>query len=145
MTSPVAAKGMEDTAFYVYNRLASLNEVGGDPGEFGSTAARFHDFCQARQARSPFALSPLSTHDTKRSEDVRARINVLSEIPEEWFGMVERFRRCNAHLRPVVDDLIAPDANEEYLLYQTLVGAWPLEAAEGALRLNSSNGSRITW
>ncbi len=130
VTSPVAAKGMEDTAFYVYNRLVSLNEVGGDPAALGSTTDDFHRFSQARQARWPLALSPLSTHDTKRSEDVRARINVLSEIPQEWFERVERWRRWNAHHRPSVDDLVAPDANEEYLLYQTLVGAWPLEAAE---------------
>ena len=74
------------------------------------------------------ALSPLSTHDTKRSEDVRARINVLSEIPQQWFERVNHWRSCNAHHRATVDDLIAPDANEEYLLYQTLVGAWPLES-----------------
>jgi (1->4)-alpha-D-glucan 1-alpha-D-glucosylmutase len=130
VTSPVAAKGVEDTAFYVYNRLVSLNEVGGDPAAFGSTTAHFHAFSQARQSRWPFALSPLSTHDTKRSEDVRARINVLSEIPEEWFGRLELWRLWNAHHRSSVDDLVAPDANEEYLLYQTLVGAWPLENAQ---------------
>ena len=133
VTSPVAAKGVEDTAFYVYNRLASLNEVGGDPAVFGSTTADFHAFSQARQTHWPVALSPLSTHDTKRSEDVRARINVLSEIPEEWFGRIDRWRRWNADHRKDVDDLVAPDANEEYLLYQTLVGAWPLGLAEHAV------------
>jgi (1->4)-alpha-D-glucan 1-alpha-D-glucosylmutase len=133
VTSPVAAKGVEDTAFYVYNRLVSLNEVGGDPAAFGSTTAHFHGFCQARQGHWPFALSPLSTHDTKRSEDVRARINVLSEIPEEWFRRLERWRGWNARHRRAVDDLFAPDANEEYLLYQTLVGAWPLGTSAHAV------------
>ena len=128
VTSPVTAKGVEDTAFYVFNRLASLNEVGGDPAAFGTTPTDFHAFCQARGARWPFGLSPLSTHDTKRSEDVRARINVLSEIPQQWFERVNHWRSCNAHHRATVDDLIAPDANEEYLLYQTLLGAWPLES-----------------
>ncbi len=86
-----------------------------------------HRYQQARQARWPHALSPLSTHDTKRSEDVRARLNVLSELPEEWSERVERWHKLNAPYRQEVDETTAPDANEEYLLYQTLVGAWPLE------------------
>ena len=127
VTAPVTAKGVEDTAFYVYNRLVSLNEVGGDPGRFGIRPEAVHAFNQDRQARWPYALSPLSTHDTKRSEDVRARINVLSEMPEEWSACVERWSRLNERLRKTDEDQTIPDANVEYLLYQTLVGAWPLE------------------
>ena len=127
VTAPVTAKGVEDTAFYVYNRLVSLNEVGGDPGRFGIAPEAVHAFNRDRQARWPYALSPLSTHDTKRSEDVRARINVLSEIPEDWSAAVERWSRLNERHRKTDDDQTIPDANVEYLLYQTLVGAWPLE------------------
>jgi (1->4)-alpha-D-glucan 1-alpha-D-glucosylmutase len=127
VTAPVMAKGLEDTAFYVYNRLVSLNEVGGDPGRFGLSAEALHRFNQDRQARWPYSLSPLSTHDTKRGEDVRARINVLSEMPQEWIAAVSRWSRLNATHRQEVDEEAAPDANEEYLVYQTLLGAWPLE------------------
>src|SRR5262249_47238083 len=126
VTSPVTAKGVEDTAFYVYNRLVSLNEVGGEPGRFGVRPDALHAYNKARQARWPYSLSPLSTHDPKRSEDVRARINVLSEMPEAWKSSVERWSRLNEHHRLTIDDATVPDANEEYLLYQTLVGAWPL-------------------
>jgi (1->4)-alpha-D-glucan 1-alpha-D-glucosylmutase len=129
VTAPVTAKGVEDTAFYVYNRLISLNEVGGEPGRFGSRPEAVHAYLQRRQAKWPYSLSPLSTHDTKRSEDVRARINVLSELPEAWQACLERWSRLNEAHRITVDDLTVPDANEEYLLYQTLVGAWPLEPA----------------
>jgi (1->4)-alpha-D-glucan 1-alpha-D-glucosylmutase len=127
VTSPVMAKGLEDTAFYVYNRLVSLNEVGGDPDRFGVRPEALHAYHQERRSKWPFALSPLSTHDTKRSEDVRARISVLSEIPGEWRAAVERWSRMNVPHRRQLEDGLAPDANEEYLLYQTLVGAWPLE------------------
>jgi len=132
VTAPVTAKGVEDTAFYVYNRLVSLNEVGGDPGRFGVRPEAVHAYNRARQARWPYALSPLSTHDTKRSEDVRARINVLSEMPEKWETCLERWSRLNEAHRITVEDLTVPDANEEYLLYQTLVGAWPIEADSSA-------------
>jgi (1->4)-alpha-D-glucan 1-alpha-D-glucosylmutase len=124
VTAPVSAKGVEDTAFYVYNRLMSLNEVGGEPGRFGWKPDVVHEFLAARAA-SPGGLSPLSTHDTKRGEDVRARINVLSEIPDEWATRVTRWAELNQPQKTDVDGLLAPDANEEYLLYQTLVGAWP--------------------
>jgi (1->4)-alpha-D-glucan 1-alpha-D-glucosylmutase len=127
VTSPVMAKGVEDTAFYVYNRLLSLNEVGGDPSRFGTTAESAHRYFQARQAKWPHALSPLSTHDTKRGEDVRARLNVLSELPDEWREAAQRWAALNEPHRTVINDAPAPDANEEYSLYQTLVGAWPLE------------------
>jgi (1->4)-alpha-D-glucan 1-alpha-D-glucosylmutase len=127
VTAPVMAKGVEDTAFYVYNRLVSLNEVGGDPGRFGVSPEALHRFCAERQRAWPHALSPLSTHDTKRSEDVRARLDVLSELPDAWGAAVARWRRLNEPQRLRVDDLAVPDPNAEYLLYQTLVGVWPLE------------------
>ena len=127
VTAPVTAKGIEDTAFYVYNRLISLNEVGAEPGRFGVSPEALHRYNADRQARWAYALSPLSTHDTKRSEDVRARINVLSELPDEWHACVVRWSRLNAPYRTEIEDQVAPDRNEEYLLYQTLLGAWPLE------------------
>jgi len=126
VTAPVTAKGIEDTAFYVYNRLASLNEVGGDPSRFGAPPAELHRFLQDRQAAWPRSLSPLATHDTKRGEDVRARLNVLSEIPGEWKERLERWRRLNEPQRVQAEDELAPDYDEQYLLYQTLIGAWPL-------------------
>jgi (1->4)-alpha-D-glucan 1-alpha-D-glucosylmutase len=124
-TSPVTAKGIEDTALYVYPRLVSLNEVGGEPSRFGVPPAHLHDWLARRQHDWPAALSATSTHDTKRSEDVRARINVLSEIPGAWKVALARWARLNRKLRTSVDGQIAPDRNEEYLLYQTLLGAWP--------------------
>ena len=128
VTAPVTAKGVEDTAFYIYNRLVSLNEVGGEPGHFGVSPEALHEYLRDRQAKWPYAMSALSTHDTKRSEDVRARLNVLSEIPGEWAEAVLRWRGQNApHRRRLEDGLTAPRANDEYLIYQTLVGAWPLE------------------
>ncbi len=121
-TGPVVAKGIEDTFFYTYNRLVSLNEVGGDPERFGVRLEEFHEQNLRAQERWPQTMLAASTHDTKRSEDVRARISLLSEMPEEWAAAVERWARMNArHKR---NDL--PDRNIEYLLYQTLVGAWPL-------------------
>jgi (1->4)-alpha-D-glucan 1-alpha-D-glucosylmutase len=126
VTAPVMAKGLEDTSFYAYNRLVSLNEVGGDPGRFGVSPDTLHRYFTERHAGYPWALSALATHDTKRGEDVRARLNVLSELPGEWEEHLGRWGRLNAAHRRQVDDLPAPDPNEEYLLYQTLVGAWPL-------------------
>ncbi len=127
VTSPVMAKGLEDTLFYRFNRLVSLNEVGGDPGRFGTSVEAFHRFNADRAAKWPHALSPLSTHDTKRSEDVRARLNVLTELPDEWGRAVRQWAALNARHKQTFEDGPAPDPNEEYLLYQTLVGAWPLE------------------
>jgi (1->4)-alpha-D-glucan 1-alpha-D-glucosylmutase len=127
VTAPVMAKGMEDTAFYVYNRLISLNEVGGNPGRFGVSAADVHRYLQERRGNWPWALSSSSTHDTKRSEDIRARLNVLSELPGEWEDGLRRWSALNRPLRKDLEDGPAPDANEEYLFYQTLLGAWPLE------------------
>lgn len=133
VTSPVMAKGVEDTAFYVFNRLLSLNEVGGDPDRFGLPPDGFHQAMQERQARLPWGLSATSTHDTKRSEDVRARLNVLSEVPDEWRQGLARWSKLNEPQRILVNEVLAPDANEEYFLYQTLIGAWPLETtASGA-------------
>ena len=123
LTGPVMAKSVEDTAFYNFHRLISLNEVGGDPGHFGLSIDEFHAACSEAQRRWPTAMLASSTHDTKRSEDVRARINLLSEIPDRWSAAVNRWAELNHRYRR--DDL--PDRNAEYLLYQTLVGAWPIE------------------
>ena len=124
-TGPIMAKGVEDTLFYGYNRFISLNEVGGSPGQFGISLRRFHQFQQQRQAEWPFAMNATSTHDTKRSEDVRARLNVLSELPTEWEAAVTQWRNLNSGHKRVVRDRVVPDANDEYFLYQTLVGAFP--------------------
>lgn len=126
-TGPVMAKGVEDTAFYIYNRLLSINEVGGDPEEFGVSLTAFHKGNSQRREAWPYSLLTTSTHDTKRSEDVRARINVLSEIPSEWKACLSRWRKLNKKKKLLVDDQLVPDRNDEYLLYQSLLGAWPLE------------------
>jgi len=126
VTSPVTAKGIEDTALYVYNRLVSLNEVGGEPDRFGVTPEALHTRLAERAARWPHGLSASSTHDTKRSEDVRARINVLSELPAVWKQATSRWARANRRGRSVLDGQSYPSRNEEYLLYQTLIGTWPL-------------------
>jgi (1->4)-alpha-D-glucan 1-alpha-D-glucosylmutase len=126
LTSPVTAKGLEDTAFYRFYPLASLNEVGGEPAIFGTPIERFHRRNQDRQEAWPHALSATSTHDTKRGEDTRARINVLSEMPEEWNRALHRWREMNRQKKAAFEGAEAPDANEEYLFYQTLVGTWPL-------------------
>jgi (1->4)-alpha-D-glucan 1-alpha-D-glucosylmutase len=125
ISGPVMAKGVEDTTFYVYNRLVSLNEVGGHPEHFGGTVEALHRHNAARASRWPHGMLTTSTHDTKRSEDVRARINVLAEIPGEWRQMVSRWSRLNARKRSTADGQSMPSRNDEYLLYQTLVGAWP--------------------
>ncbi len=129
LTAPVMAKGVEDTTFYEFNRLISLNEVGCDPSKFGTSPQALHEFFEHRQRHWPTALSTLSTHDTKRSEDVRARLNALSEMPEEWDRRVHRWAELNEFHR---QDGV-PDRNAEYALYQSLLGAWP---AEGSTALN---------
>ena len=121
-TGPAMAKGVEDTTFYCYNRLTSLNEVGGDPGRFGVPPEHFHEFCRDLQARHPETMVSTSTHDTKRSEDVRARLHLLSEMPAEWRDAVCCWSLAAQHYR--LRDL--PDRNTEYLFYQTLAGAWPI-------------------
>jgi (1->4)-alpha-D-glucan 1-alpha-D-glucosylmutase len=124
-TGPVMAKGVEDTAFYLYNPLVSLNEVGGDPRRFGVSVPAFHHANAHRATHWPHAMLATSTHDSKRSEDVRARIDVLSEMPAEWRLHVARWRRLNRSRKQELDELEVPTRNDEYLLYQTLVGAWP--------------------
>ena len=126
LSSPVMAKGVEDTAFYRYYPLASLNEVGGDPERFGVSVSAFHRRNLIRRELWPNTMNASSTHDTKRGEDVRARINVLSETPGEWYRAIRRWRDLNRSAKTRVDERHAPDSNEEYLLYQTLVGSWPL-------------------
>jgi (1->4)-alpha-D-glucan 1-alpha-D-glucosylmutase len=123
LTAPVMAKGVEDTAFYRYHRLISLNEVGGSPEVFGRSVAAFHDAAAATAREWPDAMLTLSTHDTKRSADVRARLNVLSEVPDAWRDAVTEWSAHNDRHRR--GDW--PDRNAEYLLYQTLVGAWPID------------------
>ncbi len=123
-TGAVMAKGVEDTALYRYNLLVGLNEVGGDPGRFGLPVGEFHRRAAERAARFPRSLLATTTHDTKRSADVRARILALSTMADEWRSRVLAWRELNAPLRTAE----APDAGEEYLIYQTLVGAWPISA-----------------
>jgi (1->4)-alpha-D-glucan 1-alpha-D-glucosylmutase len=130
ITGPVMAKGLEDTVFYVYNRLLSLNEVGGSPDRFGISLDTFHGKNIERIKFWPNALITTSTHDTKRSEDVRARINVLSEIPDEWRECLSRWGRINKKNKLLVDGQRVPDHNEEYLIYQTIIGAWPPEIGD---------------
>ena len=130
LSGPVMAKGVEDTSFYIYNRLISLNEVGGEPDRFGIEPEEVHTWLTVRRSIWPYAMNSSSTHDTKRSEDVRARINVLSECPAEWREHVRRWAAANAELKGTSEDEPIPDDNDEYLLYQTLVGAWPLEALD---------------
>jgi (1->4)-alpha-D-glucan 1-alpha-D-glucosylmutase len=126
-TGPVMAKGVEDTAFYCFNRLTGLNEVGSDPGRNGVSIEEFHSYCGKMNETHPSTMTTLSTHDTKRSDDVRARLAVLSEIPERFSAAIQRWSRMNNAFRarkPGVDSL--PDRNTEYFYYQTLIGAWPL-------------------
>lgn len=131
LTGPVMAKGVEDTSFYIFNRLISLNEVGGEPGRFGVRPGEFHRWVEARAERWPLAMNSTSTHDTKRSEDVRARINVLSEMPQEWQRAVGEWSEMNSALRVESEDGDPiPSPNDEYLFYQTLIGAWPLETMD---------------
>jgi len=123
-TSPVMAKGVEDTAFYYYNRLIGLNEVGGAPDRDGLSVAEFHNYCRKMQASHPFTMATLSTHDTKRSDDVRARLAVLTESAGQWKTFLKRWSRQNAFFKANGH----PDRNTEYFLYQTMIGAWPIEA-----------------
>ncbi|HVM93053.1 MAG TPA: malto-oligosyltrehalose synthase [Terriglobales bacterium] len=126
VTAAVMAKGLEDTAFYRYNRLVSLNEVGGNPAKFGTTLEEFHEANEFRAEHWPHSMLASSTHDSKRSEDVRARINVLSEMPGPWRLSLRKWREWNRSKKSMVDGAIAPTRNDDYLLYQTLLGTWPL-------------------
>ncbi len=125
LSGPVMAKGFEDTAFYRYHRLVSLNEVGGDPASFGLSPARVHRWFAERAATWPRAMSASSTHDTKRSEDLRARLHVLSELPIRWRREVRVWAQTNRRHRKMLQGEVAPDPNAEYLIYQSLVGSWP--------------------
>jgi (1->4)-alpha-D-glucan 1-alpha-D-glucosylmutase len=129
-TGPIMAKGYEDTALYVFNRLTSLNEVGGEPAGFGISVNAFHRRAGETAARWPHTLNATGTHDTKRSEDIRARINVLSELPEEWERRLFHWSDANRALKRTVGGRPVPDPSEEVLLYQTLLGAWPLDPGE---------------
>lgn len=128
-TGAVMAKGFEDTFLYVYNCLLSLNEVGGDPIAFGTDLAEFHAFNLSRSASHPHSMNATATHDTKRGEDVRARINVLSEIPDEWEEKVKRWGQLNAPKKAKRDKEEVPDSNDEYALYQTIIGSYPFESS----------------
>jgi (1->4)-alpha-D-glucan 1-alpha-D-glucosylmutase len=132
LTAAVMAKGLEDTAFYRYNRLVSLNEVGGNPDKFGTGLEEFHTANELRAERWPYSMLASSTHDSKRSEDVRARINVLSEIPALWRLHLGKWRDWNRGKKSLVDGKPAPTRNDEYLLYQTLIGAWPFDGVDDA-------------
>ena len=123
-TSPVMAKGVEDTAFYCFNRMIGLNEVGGAPDCDGLTVAEFHEYCAKMQATHPQTMTTLSTHDTKRADDVRARLAAITEIPGRWKAAVNRWSRANSQFQTGA----YPDRNTEYFLYQTMVGAWPISA-----------------
>jgi (1->4)-alpha-D-glucan 1-alpha-D-glucosylmutase len=129
-TGPLMAKGLEDTALYIYNKLISLNEVGARPDRFGCSAKEFHSFSKKRQRQWPHSFNATSTHDTKRGEDVRARINVISEIPWEWERNVRNWSRINKGKKSRIRDNYVPDKNDEYFLYQTLLGAFPFARDE---------------
>lgn len=123
-TGPLMAKGVEDTLMYTHNKFICHNEVGDSPGRFGVLAGEFHERMIQRQVKWPLSLNATSTHDTKRGEDCRARLNVLSEMPKEWKKAVLRWKKVNAHLR----QNNAPDRNDEYFIYQALISAYPLRA-----------------
>ncbi|QHT69526.1 malto-oligosyltrehalose synthase [Rhodocytophaga rosea] len=127
ISGPLMAKGLEDTAFYIYNRLLSLNEVGGNPEAFGCSVEEFHHFNLYQLQHWPYKINATATHDTKRGEDVRARLNVLSEIPGEWEKQVRQWHKINQPVKQKREKAFVPDRNEEYMLYQALLGSWPFE------------------
>lgn len=130
LSGPLMAKGIEDTLFYVYNRLTSLNEVGGNPGKFGITLSDFHEFNQKRSIAWTHKMNATATHDTKRGEDVRTRLNVLSEIPQEWEKQIKSWSEINRSKKVKVRGREVPVPNDEYFFYQTLVGAYPFKKSE---------------
>lgn len=142
-TAPVMAKGLEDTALYIYNRLLSLNDVGGNPAQFGVSLDRFHEANRYRLEHWPHALLCTSTHDSKRSEDVRARLNVLSELYNDWQQHLQRWLEINQSKKHFINGQAAPSRNDEYHLYQILVGVWPLEPVDssGLSRLRERIGN----
>jgi (1->4)-alpha-D-glucan 1-alpha-D-glucosylmutase len=131
-TSPVMAKGFEDTMLYVYNQLISLNEVGSSPQKFGFSREEFHAFNARKAVAMPHTMNATATHDVKRGEDVRARINVLSEIPQEWENCLKKWAELNKSKKTKVGKGFAPDDNDEYFLYQTLLGTYPVEKHQDA-------------
>lgn len=134
-TGPIMAKGVEDTSFYIYNRLVALNEVGGEPHHFSISPEKFHGECVARGRTHPHCMLATSTHDTKRSEDVRTRLAALSEMPADWRKALRRWSTINRRHKREIEGEFAPDANEEYLIYQTLLGTWPLEPLDKPARV----------
>jgi (1->4)-alpha-D-glucan 1-alpha-D-glucosylmutase len=127
-TGPLAAKGVEDTAFYIYNRLISHNEVGDSPRLFGTSVKEFHQRMRARFTKVPFSINATATHDTKRGEDARMRINVLSELADEWSSAVFTFKDINIKHKKDVNNVASPDSNDEYFIYQALLGGFPVNA-----------------
>lgn len=127
-TGPLAAKGVEDTTFYIYNPLIGHNEVGDQPCELGVAIDAFHDKMQLRSKDNPLSLNCTSTHDTKRGEDNRIRINLVSEMPDEWIAHVEAWRRMNQPHKKFVKNIDAPSVNDEYMLYQSLLGSIDIDA-----------------
>jgi (1->4)-alpha-D-glucan 1-alpha-D-glucosylmutase len=125
LTGPLMAKGFEDTALYIYNRFISLNEVGGNPGKFGNTRKEYFEFIKDKAANWPYTLIATSTHDTKRGEDVRARINVLSEMPDEFEAKVKKWNKLNRRHKTAIGGMNSPERNSEYFLYQTMIGSYP--------------------
>jgi len=126
VTGAIMAKSVEDTHFYRYVRLLGANEVGSHPARFGEPIAAFHAANLQRQKKSPLCMLTTSTHDTKMSEDARARLYALAELPEEWNGNIQAWHQINTGARQEIEDRMAPDSREEYLLYQALLAAWPL-------------------
>lgn len=129
-SGPLMAKGIEDTLFYVYSRFVALNEVGGFPQTFGVTLEEFHQFNQQQFSTYTHTMNALSTHDTKRSEDVRARLNVISEIPDEWEQQINEWRKLNKDKKIIEGKRIIPDNNDEYFFYQNIIGAFPFDDSE---------------
>ncbi|MGE5796068.1 MAG: malto-oligosyltrehalose synthase, partial [Ignavibacteria bacterium] len=130
LTGPLMAKGFEDTTLYIYNRFVSLNEVGGNPGKFGIPLNKFHEFNMYRNKHWPHSMCASSTHDTKRGEDIRARLNVLSEIPDEWNSKIKLWSRFNKKFKSNFNSDLVPGSNEEYLIYQMLLGSFPFSESD---------------
>ena len=130
LTGPLMAKGFEDTTLYVYNRLLSLNEVGGDPDRFGVSVDEFHGFNRRRLAQWPHSLNATATHDTKRGEDARSRLYALTERPSLWTQGVLRWHRMNEAFLGRTQERLVPEPAVEWMIYQMLLGAWPCEASQ---------------
>ncbi len=139
-TGPVHAKGVEDTAFYRYHALVAANDVGGHPGRLGVLPAEFHDASRARLASRPFEMNATATHDSKRGEDARVRLAVISEIPDDWRRNVSEWMRLNGRNRTRLGTTWAPDRNDEYLFYQALVGVWPAEQRDAPVPDRADEG-----